>query len=210
MPTSPPPSSGIEPSHWDPMVITLVGVICCIFLLFSYHRILQRHCSQFGLITNSRNPGQSRRLHEAILDDPSLQFQSRGLDSFVLHSLPITQFKKENDAEACQGNTDCAVCFEEGEWLKHLPHCSHVFHVSCIDTWFQTHSSCPLCRSYIFDLTMHQEHSVSMYTLLETLRREEFNQERAEHYQILRSHILRSSPLRMETRITIDVVHPSE
>nr|XP_027126313.1 putative RING-H2 finger protein ATL53 [Coffea arabica] len=196
MPPSPPPTSGFEHSQWNPMVIALVVVVCCIFLLFSYQKILQRHCSHFGSITNSRNQGQSRRLHDAVADDPSLQLQSRGLDSFVMHSLPITQFKKNNEEETCKGITDCAVClgeFEEGEWLKHLPHCSHVFHVSCIDAWFQTHSSCPLCRSYVFNLTMHQEHSVSVYTLLETLRREEFSQERAENYQILRSHVLQTS-----------------
>ncbi|XP_027070550.1 putative RING-H2 finger protein ATL53 [Coffea arabica] len=196
MPPSPPPTSSFEPSQWNPMVIALVAVVCCIFLLFSYQRILQLHCSHFGSITNSRNQGQSRRLHDAVADDPSLQLQSRGLDSFVMHSLPITQFKKNNEEETCKGITDCAVClgeFEEGESLKHLPHCSHVFHVSCIDTWFQTHSSCPLCRSYVFNLTTHQEHTVSVYTLLETLSREEFSQDRAENYQILRSHVLQTS-----------------
>ncbi|KAL3530694.1 hypothetical protein ACH5RR_010016 [Cinchona calisaya] len=209
MSPSPTSTSGFEHSRWDPMVIALVGVICFLVLLYSYHRILLRHCSECNLISNSRNHSQSRRLHESIPDDPSLhEFQSRGLDSFVMHSLPITQFKEKKNEEG-NTNTDCAVClgeFEEGEWLKHLPHCSHVFHVSCIDTWFQTHSSCPLCRSYIFNLTVHEEHSISVYTLLETLRRENFNQERSEQYQILRSQILQSSPIRMENQISIDVV----
>ncbi|KAI5666095.1 hypothetical protein M9H77_15948 [Catharanthus roseus] len=200
LPTTPAPSSssGFQPSHWDPLVIALVGFICCIFLLFSYHRILKRHCC--------RNPSRNQRINESRnLDSPSLQFQSQGLESFIMHSLPITQFKKEKEEELCQGNTDCAVClgeFEDGEWVKHLPNCSHIFHVSCIDTWFQIHSSCPLCRSFVCNLTTDQ-HSLSMYVLLETLRREEIHQERPEQFQVLR-------PQTMETQVAIDAVHSTE
>lgn len=74
-------------------------------------------------------------------------------------------------------HTDCAVClgeFEEGEWLKNLPNCTHTFHVSCIDTWFQSHSNFPLCRAHIYDFTIRHEYSsVSVHTLQETLRRED-------------------------------------
>nr|CAN80353.1 hypothetical protein VITISV_003141 [Vitis vinifera] len=112
------------------------------------------------------------------LNDPSQQFHSRGLDSSTVYSLPIAQFKKNEGPS--HSNTDCAVClgeFEEGEFLKHLPNCSHVFHIPCIDTWFESHSNCPLCRSHVYDFTMDNEFSGSMYTLLETLRREDFFQE---------------------------------
>uniref|UniRef100_A0A5B7BBH0 RING-type E3 ubiquitin transferase n=1 Tax=Davidia involucrata TaxID=16924 RepID=A0A5B7BBH0_DAVIN len=176
---SPSPSSPptIEPPHWNPWVIASVGTVCTIFLLFSYYRILERHCCSFRGMTFSRHRRQRQLLNENNPDDPSLQFQSQGLDSYILHSLPITQFKKKKkEEELRQSNTDCAVClgeFEESEWLRHLPNCSHAFHVSCIDTWFQNHSNCPLCRSHIYDLAMHHEYSVSMYTLLETSRRED-------------------------------------
>lgn len=69
------------------------------------------------------------------------------------------------------------------------PNCSHVFHVACIDTWFQTHSSCPLCRSGVFNL----EYSVPICNLNETLSREELTEERAAFYHVLRSHVLRTT-----------------
>ena len=50
--------------------------------------------------------------------------------------------------------SDCAVClgeFQDKEMLRLLPKCNHAFHVSCIDTWLQSHVNCPICRSMIVD-----------------------------------------------------------
>lgn len=44
---------------------------------------------------------------------------------------------------------ECAVClnkFEPSEVLRLLPKCKHAFHVECVDTWLDAHSTCPLCR----------------------------------------------------------------
>ncbi|KAG4979741.1 hypothetical protein JHK84_033330 [Glycine max] len=63
------------------------------------------------------------------------QFQSRGLNFIVVQSLPTFQFKKNEREQDKTISVECAIClgeFEEGEWLKRLPHCSHSFHVSCI------------------------------------------------------------------------------
>ena len=43
----------------------------------------------------------------------------------------------------------CAVCLEDvrdGETVRQLPPCRHLFHVDCIDLWLHTHRTCPLCR----------------------------------------------------------------
>jgi hypothetical protein len=48
---------------------------------------------------------------------------------------------------------ECAVCLAEmadGEKGRLLPGCGHRFHVECIDRWFRTNTTCPLCRVAAF------------------------------------------------------------
>ncbi|CAN8270219.1 unnamed protein product [Cochlearia groenlandica] len=71
---------------------------------------------------------------------------SRGLDSSVINSLPVFTFSGKTDP------MECSVClsdFEENETGRVLPNCKHTFHVDCIDMWFHSHSTCPLCRSLV-------------------------------------------------------------
>lgn len=41
----------------------------------------------------------------------------------------------------------CLSEFEHGETGRVLPKCNHSFHTECIDMWFHSHSTCPLCRA---------------------------------------------------------------
>ncbi|XP_024980919.1 RING-H2 finger protein ATL1-like [Cynara cardunculus var. scolymus] len=192
--SSPAQSPSFQPSSWSPIVIAIIGTMGTLFLVFSYFNILRR-CTLHNVFFSAN--GQRRRLHDTIPDgnDPSLQFQSRGLDSLTLQMMPVTQFEKKSKSadKVVDQNTECAIClgeYEEDEWVKTIPNCCHVFHVACIDTWFQTHSSCPLCRSDVFDL----EVSVSTCgSLGGNLIREDVDEERSAFYQALRSHILQNS-----------------
>ena len=54
-----------------------------------------------------------------------------------------------------RGWAQCAVCLslvQEGEPVRRLPACAHLFHVCCIDMWLRSQSTCPLCRAAV-DLT---------------------------------------------------------
>ncbi|CAN6231057.1 unnamed protein product [Urochloa humidicola] len=51
-----------------------------------------------------------------------------------------------------RGWAQCAVCLslvQEGEVVRRLPACMHLFHVCCIDMWLGSHSTCPLCRATV-------------------------------------------------------------
>ncbi|CAA2954161.1 E3 ubiquitin- ligase ATL41-like [Olea europaea subsp. europaea] len=76
-----------------------------------------------------------------------------GLDPSVMASLPIFAFKKTNgnDNDDQMGSSvECSVCLsmlEDGEMARTLPNCKHTFHAECIDKWFGSNSTCPLCRT---------------------------------------------------------------
>jgi len=77
----------------------------------------------------------------------------RGLPASVLRSLPVTVYAaagagSPRDKEKADA-LECAVCLSEvadGEKVRTLPKCGHGFHVECIDMWFHSHDTCPLCR----------------------------------------------------------------
>lgn len=94
-----------------------------------------------------------RRLHhyfdERSESSSPTQHVPVGLEKSVLDLLPTFVF---NTDVAFRDEMVCAVCleeFKEGEQGRLLPKCSHCFHVQCIDMWFLSHSSCPLCRSAV-------------------------------------------------------------
>ena len=46
------------------------------------------------------------------------------------------------------GQDTCSICrdnFEENSVVRRLG-CEHIFHIGCIDTWFESNIRCPLCR----------------------------------------------------------------
>lgn len=70
----------------------------------------------------------------------------RGLDASALSALPVTAYQKSTGAA---GDADCAVCLSEladGDKVRELPNCGHVFHVECVDAWLRSRTTCPLCR----------------------------------------------------------------
>lgn len=74
----------------------------------------------------------------------------RGLDPEIVESLPFIQYKDLPADERLRKYFDCSVClaaFDANDCLRLLPECSHAFHSDCIDTWFRSHNTCPLCRA---------------------------------------------------------------
>lgn len=77
--------------------------------------------------------------------------ENRGLNESAIRSIPILKFKK-SDAASDANSCECAVClneFQDGEKLRSIPNCGHVFHIDCIDIWLQNNANCPLCRTSI-------------------------------------------------------------
>lgn len=102
-----------------------------------------KHCSGSDGVVSSSAAGISPS-SRAI---PSYSGRKNsGIDRSVVESLPIFRF---GSLTGQKEGLDCAVClsrFESAEVLRLLPKCKHAFHVECVDTWLDAHSTCPLCR----------------------------------------------------------------
>ena len=88
-----------------------------------------------------------------------------GLDASALAALPVTAYRrKPQQADGAGGPasasastsaaaaTECAVCLSEladGEKVRALPSCGHVFHVECVDAWLRSRTTCPVCRAEV-------------------------------------------------------------
>lgn len=74
--------------------------------------------------------------------------------------IPVVVAVRRCGAAEGEDETVCSVCLnglEEGEEVKELSNCKHVFHRKCIDCWMDGgHFTCPFCRALIFCNEMAQ------------------------------------------------------
>ncbi|XP_077231256.1 NEP1-interacting protein 1-like isoform X2 [Tasmannia lanceolata] len=74
---------------------------------------------------------------------------TKGLAVDSVEKLPKIKISTKNNVDASGERICCSVClqdFQLGETVRCLPHCQHMFHLPCIDSWLIRHGSCPLCR----------------------------------------------------------------
>ncbi|XP_057788343.1 RING-H2 finger protein ATL65 [Salvia miltiorrhiza] len=154
---SPPPSK--LPVDFSPPLIAMVVIIATAFVIITYSRLLSRH-----FIHAYRRYRRWRRRRRRYVPsssagdiesppyayDPTDAFHvlsPYGLDESIIKGIPLSVYTRKS------GFYDCAVClleFEENDYVRTLPVCSHAFHVDCIDIWLRSHANCPLCRAGIF------------------------------------------------------------
>lgn len=132
----------------------MVVAIIFLFMVVVFVLVLHLYAKWFwwNMEENAApQPRQRRRRRRRFVfapgqDPVTYETHQVGLDPSVLKSLPVLVFQPENFKEGLE----CAVCLSEiieGEKARVLPKCNHGFHVDCIDMWFHSHSTCPLCRN---------------------------------------------------------------
>ncbi|MED6194282.1 hypothetical protein PIB30_027128 [Stylosanthes scabra] len=142
-PTPPPPDSEKSSSAFKPGMAVVVGVLTTMFSLTFLLLLYIKHCNGGATdSTGTTGTGYHYTSRAATLAGR----KNSGIDRSIVESLPIFRF---GSLRGQKEGLDCAVClakFESSEVLRLLPKCKHAFHVECVDTWLDAHSTCPLCR----------------------------------------------------------------
>ncbi|XP_038875154.1 RING-H2 finger protein ATL2-like [Benincasa hispida] len=128
-------------------IILLLFVVILMICLHLYVRLYLLSSSRRQ--SHSRIRRRRRREHFVFTAEPRIAAApSHGLPQSILKSLPVFVHSGKPDPDPIY----CAVClseFEENEIGRIIPKCNHSFHVGCIDMWFYSHVTCPLCRSEV-------------------------------------------------------------
>ncbi|XP_050228382.1 RING-H2 finger protein ATL80-like [Mercurialis annua] len=123
-------------------VVILAALLCALICVLGL--IAVARCAwlrRFSSTANSRGGA-------APAQPPVSSAANKGLKKKVLRSLPKQTFSSDSTPKF----SDCAICLSEfaaGDEIRVLPQCGHGFHVTCIDTWLGSHSSCPSCRQIL-------------------------------------------------------------
>ncbi|XP_047175459.1 RING-H2 finger protein ATL46-like [Vigna umbellata] len=150
-PSSPsPPSPSSSGARISPAVLFIIVILAVLFFISGLLHLLVRFLMKNP--SSSASSQSNRNQENATSDALQRQLQQlfhlhdSGLDQAFIDGLPVFQYK---EIKGLKEPFDCAVClceFSEKDKLRLLPMCSHAFHISCIDTWLLSNSSCPLCR----------------------------------------------------------------
>eukprot|EP01018_Ginkgo_biloba_P036964 Gb_02533 [translate_table: standard] len=137
------------------MIIAIAVLFTVVLFIFCLHIYAKWFWRQSGRIVSRRRRRRgswsSIRRRFAFTEEEDVGNsgnRNAGLDKAVIEALPIFIYQ----SECYQDGLDCSVClceFEENEKGRLLPRCNHSFHVECIEMWLHSHSTCPLCRTYV-------------------------------------------------------------
>ncbi|KAG8074781.1 hypothetical protein GUJ93_ZPchr0006g41604 [Zizania palustris] len=139
---SPPASAA---TAFRPGVAVVVGILTSVFSITFLLLLYAKHCKRSA--AESSGPYGSGTFGSS--GGAAGERRNSGVERAVVESLPVFRFGALRGQKA---GLECAVClgrFEPTEALRLLPKCRHGFHVECVDTWLDAHSTCPLCRSRV-------------------------------------------------------------
>ncbi|GJZ87003.1 RING-H2 finger protein ATL52-like protein [Tanacetum coccineum] len=116
-------------SFFTPLLISIMGIGTVALAILIYHLLLVKYCMR-------RHAARMAALRNYANEEVPV-----GVDEKTLKTIPIIAYKGNEDNQ-CEN--ECAVCLgdlEDGDMVRLLPICKHLFHVKCIDEWSAGHTS---------------------------------------------------------------------
>lgn len=136
-----------------------VGVSVGILLLITTITLASYFCTRApppddGTPSPRRGHRRRRRETEAGGDNGSVEVDDveLGIDEATLKGYPEVVYGEAKARKKKLGTTCtcCSVCLDnygDGDVLRMLPDCGHLFHKECVDPWLRQHPTCPVCRT---------------------------------------------------------------
>ncbi|OIT21875.1 PREDICTED: RING-H2 finger protein ATL74-like [Nicotiana attenuata] len=131
--------SYLNDSNFDTNMIIILAVLLCALLSVLGLNLVVRcglRCSRRSLVHGTAEESQV--------------VAAKGIKKKTLRQIAVVVYGRVNFPA-----TECPIClgeFVDGEKIRVLPKCYHGFHVTCIDKWLLSHSSCPNCRHSLNEL----------------------------------------------------------
>ncbi|KAL2509517.1 RING-H2 finger protein ATL52 [Forsythia ovata] len=123
-----------ENHHWGleiiPIFVGFLGVMTGALMVAIFHCIMEVCHRMPSTQTSTISTNQMQSIPRNIQETVQLVVTSK--------------YSEECKAEVC---AVCLTEFKEGDEVRVLSECSHIFHILCINQWLQNHHSCPLCRA---------------------------------------------------------------
>ncbi|XP_042035266.1 RING-H2 finger protein ATL38-like [Salvia splendens] len=119
----------------SPVARTIIAGFIAVALLLWLFSICIENCTDAAMRVRHRTAAPAMR---------------RGLSAAVVDAFPTFTYTEVKEHKIGKSVLECAVClseFEDHETLRLIPKCDHVFHPECIDTWLESHVTCPVCRA---------------------------------------------------------------
>uniref|UniRef100_A0A2P2MXI0 RING-type E3 ubiquitin transferase n=1 Tax=Rhizophora mucronata TaxID=61149 RepID=A0A2P2MXI0_RHIMU len=137
-------------AHFDgSMALTVLIFLTALSFMGFFSIYVRRFASDDSAADYSPHRGRRRQQDQPATSRTATSGVRKGADPEVVKSLPVYSYYHED----AKYQMDCAIClgeFQENEIVKMIPHCQHVFHLQCIDTWLKMHVTCPVCRGTQF------------------------------------------------------------
>lgn len=149
VPSSLPPQS--PPEHYvTPPLTVILTVILLVFFFIGFFTLYFCKCFLDTMMQAWRlHHGGVTEAADNPLQPPAAPPVNPGLELRIINSFPTFPYSSVKDLREEKYGLECAIClleFDGDHVLRLLTSCYHVFHQECIDLWFESHRTCPVCR----------------------------------------------------------------